>query len=237
MYYATTTVVAREIRAVNEKTPIVFSGTANPLDAELGIKSIERPERDMTGFVSYEDIDNKRIEILADLDPRIKRIGVLLWSFDEEEFSKRAEFAQRLSVELIPLVFWSEETDPAVLERLIRVFSLDAIDAPTSAFVREHYRALIRIARAAGIPLSFRGSGFLEYGGVLAYEPREFDYPIKAAQMVARILKGTAPADMPIEFPSEFTFAINLEGIHALPYAVNKALLRRANKVFSKSAQ
>ena len=245
VYYATTTVIARKIREVNPTVPIVFSGVADPRAIGI-IRSIDRPENYMTGFISYADVDAKRLEILTALHPRIKRVGLLVfrnppdgtreaverWNAEfEAEIAATVAAALSRGTTLVPLVM-EKRTDPRSIEPMIRRHRLDGIDAPTSTFVREHHLEIIRAARAARIPLSFRGGGFLEHGGVLSYEPREFDYPVKAAQMVAKILRGVATEDMPVEFPSEFVLSINLTGIAALPYEVNKGVLRRANQVY-----
>jgi putative ABC transport system substrate-binding protein len=249
IYYATTTVIARKIRTANPTVPIVFSGVADPRGAGL-VRSIDHPENNMTGFTSYANVDDKRLEILCSLNPRIKRVGYLLqrtppkWKDEEEraaaerwsvefagEVAAKVATARSRGVVLVPLIV-TMQTDPRVIDGLIRRHQLDAIDVPTSPYVQKHYLQIIRAARAAQIPLSFRGGGFVELGGVLAYEPREFDYPVKAAQIIAKVVRGTRPADIPIEFPSDFILSINLTAVSALPYEINKAVLRRANQLY-----
>jgi putative ABC transport system substrate-binding protein len=242
IYYATTTVIAREIRKANPTVPIVFSGIADPRNVGI-IRSIDRPENNMTGFISYADVDDKRLEILAALHPSIKRVGLIIhktppaedveqWNVEFiAELAAKVAAARSRGLVLLPLVVVAR-TDPRSIATLIRAHRLDALDAPTSPYVREHHETIIRIAREARIPLSFRGGGFVERGGLLSYEPREFDYPVKAASLVAKVLRGTATEDIPIEFPSEFVLSINLTAMSALPFEVNKGVLRRANQFY-----
>lgn len=231
IYYATTADIARSVRQVNPGVPIVFSGIVDPRGRL--VRSVDRPEGNMTGFVSYEDVDRKRIEILADLFPHVKRLGVIV----EDEEQARAGYARLASANagsalaLVPL-FFPEGGDVRTLPGLIARHRLDALDAPTSVLVRTHHEAIIRAAREARIPVSFRGAGFVERGGTLSYEPREFDYPVKAARMIARILQGASPGDMPIEFPSEFVLTVNAPALRALPHGMNKTVLTRVNTVF-----
>jgi putative ABC transport system substrate-binding protein len=232
IYYATTTDIARDIRKFNAAVPVVFSGLADPRVSGL-IQSIDRPENNMTGFVSYEDVDSKRLEILADLNPRIKRIGIMVQKDGpaHKEMPKRIEFAKALGVTVVPLVF-AVGDDAGAIPALIRRHRLDGLDVPSSVFARLNHAAIIGAARKAGIPASFRSADFVEVGAVLSYEPREFDYPDKAAQVIARVLQGTTPVDIPIEFPSEFVLSINMTAAAALPFALNKNVLRRANRLF-----
>lgn len=232
IYYATTTTIAKAIRRINSTVPIVFSGVLDPRAAGL-VDSIEHPGNNMTGFVVHEDIEDKRLELLSGLSPHIRRIGAILLrgSAAEAQLPARLAFAERLGIRLFPLIFGPEE-DASGLGALIAAHRLDAIDVPTSLFARTHHAQIIGAANAARIPASFRSADFVERGALLSYEPKEFDYPHKAAQLIARILQGANPSEIPVEFPSEFVLAINVTTAVKLPFRLNKGILKRANKTF-----
>ena len=232
VFYATTIDVARAVRGVDPKVPVVFSGLVDPVKAGL-LRSIERPDNNMTGFVSHGDVDDKRVELLAELSPRIRRVGVLFTRgfFSDEDLRMRLEVGRKRGVAVVPLIIDRDAAEGAVL-RVVGHARLDALDAPASPIVSARAEALIALAKRDRIPISFRPAAFVKKGALLSYEPSEFDYPEKAAEIITRILMGTSPADIPVEFPSEFVLSLNARAVRNLPYPVSKDLLKRANHVY-----
>jgi len=237
VYYATTTDVARIVRELNPlpapfPVPIIFSGAVDPIEAEI-VTSLARPDNYMTGFVTYAAVDRKRIELIADLSPRIRRIGLVVPqnSLSSKEVEECVAAGRRKGVEVIPLVFPSN-APAGTVAALARRHRVDVLDIPSSAYLRNHESELLEIGRSGEIALTFRSWYYVKLGGLLAYEPLEFDYPVKAAALVARVLEGVPTADIPVELPSEFVLSINRTAATRLPYPLNKDILKRANRVY-----
>lgn len=232
IYYATTADIARVIRRINPTVPIIFSGALDPRVARL-LTSIERPENNMTGFVSYEAIDRKRIELLADLIPNVRRVGLVLPenTFVQKDLDDEVAYGRGRGLELIPLIF-TRSAPAGTVTALASQHRVDALDVPSSQYALDHEDEILRIGREGKVALSFRAARYVQRGGLMSYEPREFEYPEKAAGLVARVLLGTKPADIPIEFPSEFIFAVNLKTAATLRFQLNKEILKRANVVY-----
>jgi putative ABC transport system substrate-binding protein len=252
LVYATTVDIAKAMRRADREVPMVFSGLANPLLEPAGdplLTSITRPDGNMTGFVSHGLVDEVRVEFLARLHPAIRRIGVLLpqISFDDADVARReaywrlhgfrvARFGEAVPASrTMRTVIVMRPPREGPLDRVLDMIDaarLDALDAPSAFLVSAHSSALIAYGAKRRLPVSFRPAEYARDGGVMSYEPLEYDYEAKAAGIIARILAGTPPADIPVEFPSEFVLSFNASAIRNLPYPVDKDLLKRANRVF-----
>ena len=231
IYYATNAEVVRAIRAVNATVPIVFSDNFDPRLSGI-VTSIERPEGNMTGFVTYQTVDLKRIELLAALRPGIRRIGLVLQEgeFHEKEVDEQLAYGRSRGLEVIPMVF-PVDAPAGAMTAAVRRLRLDAVDAPSSAFLRLNYPELLRVAQELGLPTGFRSATYVQVGGLISYAPREFSYPEKAATIVAQVLQGSRTEDIPIEFPAEFILGVNLATAAKLPFRINKNILLRATVV------
>ncbi|HKY08207.1 MAG TPA: ABC transporter substrate-binding protein [Candidatus Binatia bacterium] len=214
--------------------PIVMIGVADPEGSAL-VASLARPGANITGTSSMTaEIVGKQFELLKDTLPKIARVAAL-WNPANPIFQgiqrKQAENAARaLSVQL----------------QIVEARGPEEIDRAFGALSRDRARALIilndpvftaerkRIAELAGKYRIPSVSGTLEYteaGGLMAYGPSFPEMYKRAAAYVDKILKGTKPADLPVERPTKFEFVIHLKAAKQIGLTVPPDVLARADKV------
>ena len=224
--YATSLVIAREFRAIDKSTPLVFSGAADPRRFEI-IDSLGKPGRQTTGFVVYADTEVKRLELLRQAIPSVSRVAML---FDPtlttpDVVSERISKAASIGIKLIPIHL---DVAMPVLERTLRHASPDAVDVPTSDALRRNVRPIIDLLRKLSLPSSFWGEDFARLGGLFSYGPVDVPYAKKAAELIALVIGGHNAGDIPVEISKQFVLAVNLTTARALKVKPAPSFLKRA---------
>ena len=212
--------------------PIVFTLVGDPVGLGL-VESIARPGGQVTGFTNFEaSIGGKWLEVLKEIDPRVRRVAVLLNARNESNpvFIPLIQAAGRsLSVD----VSTASVRSAAEIENAITAFAQPGcglIVLPDSLAVAQ--RALIvELAARHGLPAVYPNSTFTTGGGLMSYGIDIAEIYRQAASYVDRILRGAKPADLPVHAPTKFELAINVRTARSLGLAVPQSLLGRADEV------
>jgi len=138
--------------------------------------------------------------------------------------------AQAIGASVSTIELRSVSDIDAVL-RSIKQDGLDALIVPPDPTFSIIYRQVAEFAISNRLPTMFGQRRGVEAGGLMGYEPNLIDMYKRAAALVDKILKGTKPADLPVEFPTRFQFIINLKTAMALGLTVPPALLTRADEL------
>ena len=213
--------------------PIVFPIHTDPVGAGL-VASLARPGGNVTGLsFSSEDLTGKRLELLKQVVPGISRIAVL-WKSPNAAAPvqlKAAEVAARkLAISLQVL----EVQDAEGLERAFQAATgassgaLLVVDDPATFLLRKR---IVELAAKSRLPAMYGPREFAVDGGLIAYGANIPDMFRRAAIYVDKILKGTKPADLPVEQPTKFEFVINLKTAKALGLTIPQSILLRADQV------
>jgi putative tryptophan/tyrosine transport system substrate-binding protein len=229
------------LRSLKVTTPVVFGFSGDPLDVQL-VQSWARPGGNFTGM-SYLAIElvGKRIELIKEWLPQTRRIAVLARpQHPGEPLERKAseEAAAKLGLELSYFPYTSRSVLPTrdlgELETAFRAIVADRCDAlvvfPDSAMyeIGEH---VARFALEAKLPSVSGWSSFANKGLLVTYGPNVRALYRSLAGYVDRILRGTAPADLPFQAPTTLYLAINQNTARALGVEVPPTLLARADEV------
>jgi putative ABC transport system substrate-binding protein len=229
------------LRSLKVTTPVVFGFSGDPLDVQL-VQSWARPGGNFTGM-SYLAIElvGKRIELIKEWLPQTRRIAVLARpQHPGEPLERKAseEAAAKLGLELSYFPYTSRSVLPTRdlgdLETAFRAIVADRCDAlvvfPDSAMyeIGEH---IARFALEAKLPSVSGWSSFANKGLLVTYGPNVRALYRSLAGYVDRILRGTAPADLPFQAPITLYLAINQNTARALGVDVPPTLLARADEV------
>ncbi|HEU5304917.1 MAG TPA: ABC transporter substrate-binding protein, partial [Gemmatimonadales bacterium] len=174
-------------------------------------------------------------ELLKEVVPKAVRVAVLWqWqSYRGAAFSqfKETEMAARpLGVQIQSL----EVRSPDDLENAFRAAvngRADALVVVSFGFVQNHQERIVNLASKNRLPVMYTLSEFVRVGGLMSYAPDGPDRIRRVATYVDRILKGTKPADLPVEQPTKLEFVINLKTAKALGLTVPQSTLLRADQV------
>ncbi len=213
--------------------PIVFAFVADPLRSGL-IASYASSQNNLTGITSYAGpLSGKRLEILQEVAPGIKRVLVLVAPQEqvaETSFQFLAEVAPKLGIELVRHDVTSKEE----LAQRLKAVPQDAVDAiyyNPSNLIGAHLDLLIDKAKEERLPMAVTDSSMVERGALVSYGPDMRLLGMQAAKLVAKILKGTKPSEMPVQTPEQLPLTINRTTAKAIRLDIPRSILERTERV------
>jgi putative tryptophan/tyrosine transport system substrate-binding protein len=219
----------RETRSI----PIVFVSVSDPIGSGL-VASLSRPGGNVTGVLLYEEgITGKWLAMLKEVAPKLTRVAIAAnpKTTPFEYFLQAAKSpAAALSIDVVPMPL---ET-AADIERSIPDFAAKpngGLVLPPDSTNILHRDLLIALATRHRLPSVYGYRSFTEAGGLMSYSTDIPQQNRLVASLIDRILRGTAPADLPVEAPTKYETAINIKAAKALGLEIPSALLARADDV------
>ena len=197
------------------------------------VASLARPGGNVTGVTGTAgpEIEGKRVELLKEALPKIRRVAFLGTKLDwEDPFGESTQAAARaLHITLLHALHTPDDYADA-FARIARERP-DALLVPntTSNFARRH--PIVDFATKNRLPGMYYVRDFTVAGGIMSYWPDFRDHFRRAAYYVDMILKGAKPADLPVEQPTKFELVINLKTAKALGLTIPQSVLGRADEV------
>src|SRR5262249_27062323 len=212
--------------------PIVFAAAGDPVGTGL-IASLARPGGNVTGLSNQSrDLAGKRLELLREGVPGLGRLAILA-NVDNPavvlDMREAQTTARTLGVEVITLEIRRGEDIVPAFEALNG--RAEALYVVMDALVNTHRIRINTLALAARLPTMNTFREGVEAGGLMSYAANFPDMYRRAADYVDKILRGTKPADIPVEQPTKFDLIINLTTAKALGLEIPPTLLTRADEV------
>jgi putative ABC transport system substrate-binding protein len=226
-------VVALAAKAATQTIPIVFELGGDPVKMGL-VDSLNRPGSNLTGVALFSNvIGPKRVEILRDLAPSAKPIGLLVNPENpntELEIRLARDAATSLGVQLDVVNARNKHDIDTAFAELRRSSAGGLIVMATPLFVanREY---LVSLAARDALPAIYPFPSFAKAGGLMSYGDDLSDAFRQVGIYTGRILKGEKPSDLPIVQPSKFELVINLKTAKALGLNVPAKMLALADEV------
>jgi putative tryptophan/tyrosine transport system substrate-binding protein len=220
-------------KTVARAIPVVFGMSGDPVYAGL-IDSLARPGENMTGmtFLAFELV-GKRLELLKETVPKISRVAVLAYPGHAGEERELKE--TRLSAEALKIVLhYLSVNNPTDIDKAFGIIAkehTDAILAFPDPITMAHRTQIAEFAIRRRLPSVFGWKDYVEAGGLMSYGPILAESWRRVAVYVDKILKGTKPADLPVERPAKFEFVINLKTAKQIGITTPPNVLARADKV------
>ena len=212
--------------------PIVTPVVLNPVDSGL-IASLARPGGNLTGLASQADeLPGKWMELLKETLPRASRVAVLLDPANDIGQLRASEVAARsLSLRLQVLKVGSPDDFGTAFTEAQRNRA-DALVILASPFLYAHRTHLVELAAKHRLPTMYNQADWVVgSGGLMSYGPNLADMFRRAATYVDKILRGTKPADLPVEQPTKFELIINLKTAKQIGITIPQSVLYRADNV------
>jgi ABC-type uncharacterized transport system substrate-binding protein len=230
---ATPTVAALAMKRATSSIAIVAATITDPVGVGL-VESEARPGTNVTGILArLPGLAGKQLELALDVMPGAAKLGVLVHSRDPSNVIQRQEFdaaAAKMRISLAAVeVVQADEIGPA-LQALARE-GTSAVLVPGGPIFLAARRQIAAMALALRLPTVYNFREQVDYGGLISYGTNLRESYRRSAYFVDRILKGTRPAELPVEFPTKVELAINLSVAKALGLAIPPTLLARADEV------
>jgi putative tryptophan/tyrosine transport system substrate-binding protein len=216
-----------------QSVPVVFGFSGDPVDAGL-VASFARPGGNATG-VSFLALDlaAKRPELLKEFAPSTGRIGVLSNPEHPGEVSElrvTRETTGKLGVDTRYVPLKSDTELPTAFDVIAKA-ECDALLVFPDALTLFHRDRIAAFALSRRLPSVFGWRAFADAGGLISYGPNLRHAVARLAYFVDRILKGSKPADLPVETPTALELVLNLTTANALGLKPAQSLLARADEV------
>jgi putative ABC transport system substrate-binding protein len=213
--------------------PIVMVSGLDPVAAGL-VASFTRPGGNLTGIQSFSaDLASKRLELLREILPSLRRVGVIYSSDSPGQVAllqESREAASSIGIELdIRAIRGVPDIEPAIAG--IAAAGAGAL-APVSSTLLFNNAALVAdLALRHRLPAAFTARTFVETTGLMSYGSNGREQSERASEMMVRILNGARPAEIPIERGSRFELVLNVRTARALGIEFPMSLLARADEV------
>ena len=233
---ADTTSSARAARKVTSTVPIVFLSGSDPTQSGLAA-SLARPGGNVTGLTNLAgELRGKRMELLRDVVPKVSRFALLegtggVASRANIPAAQAAADAQGITLKVMEVN--SENPDFARAFRTMVKESVGGLIVGTGSILdlTLQRRKVLALVGQARMPAIYASIPYMEEGGLMYYGANGPDLSRRGATIVEKVLKGTKPADLPIERPTKFDLVINLKAAKQIGLTIPPNVLARADRV------
>jgi putative tryptophan/tyrosine transport system substrate-binding protein len=214
--------------------PVVFISIGFPVELGL-VKSLAHPGANVTGIAAEAalEINGKRLQILKEIVPDLNRVAVLR-DFDtrswEFEWTSLDQAARELGLSLVPVDIKSaDELEVAFAD--IKKSGAEALFVTRTALLANAGKQIADLAIAAHLPSSDPFRRMVIAGGLVSLDADRLAMTRPAAAQIDKIIKGTTPADIPVEQPTRYELYINLKTARLLNLTIPPTLLALADEV------
>ena len=221
------------LKPLSTQIPVVFVFVADPVGSGF-VESLARPGGNITGFTNFEPaMGGKWLEVLREVAPSTTRALVLM----HPETTAHKEFWQTIEQVADPLHIQAVPAgvhNAAEIERAVAEFGANrhgGVIALPHPVTEVHRDLIIQQATSRLLPAVFAFAAHASAGALVTYGIDLTDAMLQTTEYVDRILRGTKPADLPVQAPKTFELAVNLKTAKILGLTISPTLLARADKV------
>jgi putative tryptophan/tyrosine transport system substrate-binding protein len=233
VFVVTTTPATLALKNATRTIPIVFFRVSDPVAVGL-IDSLARPGGNITGVTNIAPVlAGKRLELLKETIPELSRAAVL-WNPKDpastQQWKESQLSARELGLQLHSMEVSSADKYEGAFKEAIKARSA-ALAVTDHALAVSNQKQIADLATKNRLPAIYGQVRHVDSGGLMSYGADEAEIYRRVASMVDKILKGTMPADIPVEQPTKFEFIINLKAAKQIGLTVPPNVLYRADKV------
>jgi putative tryptophan/tyrosine transport system substrate-binding protein len=223
----------RPAKEATSTIPIVMTQDNDPVGNGF-VASLARPGGNITGLATLApEIGGKRLELLKEIVPELSRVAVLGTSTSPGS-AQQLKQTERAAGALAVKLQYLDVLDPKDIETAFRAASkgrAEAVLMLTSSILNSQRAQLADLAVKNRLPAIYAQPEYVEAGGLMTYGVNLTDLYRRAATYVDKILKGTKPADLPVEQPTKFELIINLKTAKQIGLTIPPNVLYRADRV------
>jgi putative tryptophan/tyrosine transport system substrate-binding protein len=233
LIYAPTALAATSAVKATTTIPVVFATVSDPTVVGL-VASLARPGGNATGtFQIQADLVAKKFEIVREVMPRVKRIGVVLegrgMDYPQQK-QRHLDAGRRYGFEVSTADFANFEDIGNLLAKF-KIEGVEVVTVTSSFTLISRRREFVELTRRAGIPFVGHRIEYAEAGAVMTYGADVSDTLRRTANIAHRVLKGARPADTPVEQATKFELVINRAAAKRFSISFPQSFLARADRV------
>lgn len=228
LIFTSNEVPTRQAMAATATIPIVFTLVGDPVAAGI-VAKLAAPQANVTGISSLTpELAVKRLELLKTLAPAARRVWAIHEADDRISAAAVANAMSAAGPLKLQLVARPVATREDLARALKEIRRGDALLAPDRGRL-DIPGALLDRSLALRIPAVFTASFYVGYGGLTSYGADYYAEGFQAARLVARILRGVRPQELPVESADKLDVAVNLKTAADLGLTVPRKILLRAD--------
>lgn len=224
---------ARAAKSATKTIPIVMRSTADPVRAGL-VTSLAHPGGNITGMTSIStELYGKRLELLKEVIPRLSRVAVMRnpdRGNNAQNFQEMQSLGRALHLQLQSLEVRGPDDFDKAFKTAGKAHAQALITIRNPLIVNQR-KQIADLAVKSRLPAIYDDRAFVEAGGLMSYGTDLAGLHRRAAVFVDKILKGTKPADLPVEQPMKFEFVVNLKAAKLIGVTIPPNVLVRADRV------
>lgn len=213
--------------------PVVVVASGDPVATGL-VRSLAHPGGHVTGMSEIaSELSAKRLQLLTETVPKVRKVA-MLWNADDLGMTLRyraADGAARVLHIAVEALGVREPDDFAAAFAAMARDPPDAILMVTDALTVLNHKKVFDFAAAHRLPAIYEYAFLVRAGGLMSYGPDMAALFDRAAGLAVRILEGARPADLPLEEPTRFRFALNLKTAKAIGLKIPPLILARADEI------
>ncbi|HEX9673928.1 MAG TPA: ABC transporter substrate-binding protein [Burkholderiales bacterium] len=220
----------RAAKNATQMIPIVFTLVGDPVISGI-VKTVAKPGENITGVSSLTtELAAKRLEILTILAPKVRRVWAIHYGDDPSSIAaiwSAEAAAKQLKVEIVSRPVYNAQQ----LEHAVKSVRPGDALLPPEVGTLDVPAALLELSISSRIPAVFATSLWVGHGGLVSYGSDYHAEGVQAARLVAKILRGARPGDLPVEGADKIDLAVNLKTASALGVAVPRKIILRADTI------
>jgi putative ABC transport system substrate-binding protein len=230
---APTTVEAIAAKNATRTIPIVFFNVPDPVASGL-VDSLARPGGNITGFTTISAVlAGTRLELLKETVPNLFRVA-LLWDpqnpASAQQWKESQLPAREMGLQLHSMEVSSFDKFESAFKEPVKARSA-ALAVTQNTLVASNQTRVVELTAKNRLPAMYTNGTYVANGALMSYGPDQAESFRRVASMVDKILKGTKPADIPVEQPTKFEFVINLKAAKRIGVTIPPNVLVRADRV------
>jgi len=223
----------RAAKEATSRIPIVMAQDSDPVGNGF-VASLAHPGGNITGLATLTpELSGKRLELLKEIVPTLSRVAVLGTSTRPDNAQVLKEIKLAAGAFKVQLQYL-DVLDPKDIETAFRAVSkgrTDGVLVLGGPLLNSHRTQIADLAAKNRLPAVYGQPEFMDAGGLMFYGASVTEMFRRSATYVDKILKGTKPADLPVEQPTKFEFIINLKAAKQIGLTIPPNVLARADKV------
>ncbi|MGT2934680.1 tryptophan ABC transporter substrate-binding protein [Streptococcus castoreus] len=224
------TPAAQGLAAATKDTPVVMAAVSDPVGAKL-VKRLKKPEGNVTGLSNKVPV-KQTVDLISDLTPTVKKIGVLYASNEDNSLSQVREFshlAQEKGYQVIPYAVPSTNEVPTTMS--IMLGKVDAVFIPQDNTIASAFSSVISASRAAKIPVYSSVDTMVEEGSLASISQSQYQLGVETANQVLELIKGKSVSEVPVMIVDHGKPFLNKKTAEELGITIPKNLLTSATFV------
>jgi len=225
--------VVRAAKRATTTIPIVTTLVSDPVENGF-VASLARPGGNITGLTSLgAELSGKRLELLKEVVPTLSRLMVIVSSpspGNSQTVHQIETVAKAMGVQII----YKDIQTVGDIDAAFKATGKnrpDAILMLPNAVLLLHRKRVVELTAQNRVPMMYDAREYVQIGGLISYAADAADLVRRSATYVDKILKGSKPADLPVQQPTKFEFFINLKAANQIGLTIPPNVLARADKV------